>query len=211
MHEIRQWFPMLSEEMWQQLAIAEQTWKTWNQNVNVVSRKDIELLHLHHIAHSLSILHYTPFPAGTRVLDLGTGGGFPGIPLAIASPEAHFTLADSIGKKIMVVQEVVSAVGLKNVHPMHARAESLSGPFDVVITRAVAPAAALVGWTSKLFPTMRRTGIPYGILTLKGGVLHEELKSIPRPAKLVAIEPLQQWMPHPFFDQKFLVHIAPKG
>ncbi len=179
-------------------------YKKWNQKINVVSRTDIDNLEERHIKHSLAIAKFITFQPGTDILDLGTGGGFPGIPLAITFPEVKFVLVDSIGKKIKVVNEVVAGLGLKNVETIHGRAEDVKQKFDFVVTRAVAPMENLERWTHGKFKKKNLNAIPNGIIALKGGDLTEELKPY---RKLAIIEDISQWYKEEFFENKKLVYL----
>ena len=147
----------------------------WNARINVVSRKDVDQLQLRHVLHSLAIARVCRLDAGARVLDVGSGGGFPGIPLAIMFPGAHFTLCDSIGKKVKVMEAVVAALGLTNATPLNARAENVPGRFDYVVSRAVAPVGELLRWTAEKVDAGQRGTLPNGMLCLKGGDLRAEL------------------------------------
>lgn len=170
----------------------------WNSQINVISRKDIEQLLERHVLHSLSIAHFVEFPPGSKVLDVGTGGGFPGIPLAIFYPDCDFTLVDSIGKKIKVVNEVKDALGLTNVEAFHARAEQVPGNFDFVVSRAVAPFPEVHGWVKG---KIKRTG---GLICLKGGDLTEELAPFARKVKVWEISSVFK---QSFFETKKVVYL----
>lgn len=176
----------------------------WNEKINLISRKDTESFELKHVLHALAIARFIRFYPGARVLDLGTGGGFPGIPLAICFPEVHFTLADSIGKKINAVQDMVERLDLKNVTVYRGRAEHLPGPFDYVVSRAVAPMAELVEWTRQSLEPGQKGSLPNGWLVLKGGDLFEELQPF---KKSVELQPLRDWWKEGFFDTKVLVYL----
>lgn len=194
-------FPFLSPEAIAQMEMLPPLYEEWNAQINVISRKDQEGIWERHILHSLCLGGIMPHRPGLHVLDIGTGGGFPGIPLAIAFPSIHFTLADSIGKKIKVVQAIVDALGLKNVTAVHERAERLKGPFDVVVTRAVAPAATLRSWVRHSW-----TKNPNAALyALKGGDLSEELMGM--KAKLF---PLSDILEGEFYTTKYVVRIPAK-
>jgi len=187
-------FPFVSEDSWQLLNQLPALYENWNAKINVVSRKDMDQLWERHILHSLCIGHVAHLVPGMRILDLGTGGGFPGIPLAIAYPDIHWVLNDSIGKKVRVVQEVKDALGLSNVEAIHARCESLEGPWDAVVTRAVAPARKLLQWVG---PNMVKGSELYA---LKGGDLKEELAGLKSQTHAIS-----QWLDAPFFDTKAVV------
>jgi 16S rRNA (guanine527-N7)-methyltransferase len=188
-------------------------YREWNAKINVVSRKDIDHLYEHHIQHSLCIAEYlrTVRPevyaawqaGGVKVLDLGTGGGFPGIPLAMAFPSVHFTLVDSVGKKIKVASAVASELGLQNVECVNARAETLTEKYDWVVSRAVAPLDVLWGWSSRLYSQ--------GLICLKGGDVHSEiadyLRKSRREAAFVRVWEISRWLPDEYFAGKFVIEI----
>jgi len=193
-----------TEVQWEQFQKLEEVILDWNQRVNVVSRKDTSEFVERHVLHSLSVFKFLPFTPKSNVLDLGTGGGFPGLPLAIANPETEFLLVDSIGKKIMVVNEAIEFIGLKNVKTIHGRVEAVKGQFDFVVSRAVAPAEELLMWTRGKYKKEDQNGIPNGLICLKGGDLKEELKSLKKHAELFD---LSQYFPQEFFETKKLVYI----
>ncbi len=200
------YFPNLSEAQKRQFLLLEALYKDWNIKINVVSRKDIDELYLRHVLHSLGIAKVQEFKAGSTVLDVGTGGGFPGIPLAILFPEVHFTLVDSIGKKIKVVQEVVEGLALTNVRPINERVENLEERFDFIVSRAVAAMPTFVHWVKgkikKESLHERRNGIFY----LKGGDLKEELQGY----RAAQIFELTDYFEEAFFETKKLVYLPQK-
>jgi len=166
-------FPNLTDRQRDQFTALGTLYTDWNSKVNVISRKDIDQFYLHHVLHSLAIARIAPFEDGTMVLDVGTGGGFPGIPLSIMFPQCRFTLVDSIGKKIKVVEDVAARIGLTNVTPKWGRMEDVPGTFDVAVSRAVAPLADLAGWLQgKVHPSKKSV---HGLLCLKGGDLTQEI------------------------------------
>ena len=173
---ILKYFPNLSERQQQQFAALDALYRDWNAKINVISRKDIDNLYEHHVLHSLGIAKMANFKAGTKILDFGTGGGFPGIPLAILFPECEFKLIDGTGKKIRVAQEVCNAIGLKNCHPEHLRGEEEKGKYDFVVSRAVMPLGDLVKIVRKNIAKEQHNALPNGILCLKGGDLQAELQ-----------------------------------
>ena len=200
---IFRYFPNLNTLQRDQFMLLETVYRDWNQKINVVSRKDIDELYLKHVLHSLGIAKVQQFKAGTCVIDVGTGGGFPGIPLAIIFPEVRFDLADSIGKKIKVVECVVEALGLKNVAPIHARVEAIKKQYDFVISRAVATMPTferLINGKIKKESIHKRNN---GILYLKGGDLREELKNY----KCAEIYELRDYFEEEFFETKKLVYL----
>lgn len=199
------YFPDLTPRQLEQLAALDALYRTWNERINVISRKDIDQLYLRHVLHSLAIAKACRFAPGARVLDVGTGGGFPGVPLAILFPEARFTLVDSIGKKIKVVNEVAQAVGLQNLTALHTRAEQLPGRFDFVVSRAVTEMQAFVGWVwNKIEPGTTAGTLPNGILYLKGGNLDQELAAA---GKAYTLYDIRDWFDDPFFDTKKVVYL----
>ena len=201
---LKQYFPNLSEEQLLLFAKHEELFKSWNEKVNLVSRKDIENLTVKHILHSLSLVKYIRFDDGARVLDIGTGGGFPGIPLAIYYPNVKFTLVDSIEKKIKVVEDIVKELGLKNVVVKRSRAEELKEEFDYVVSRAVAPMQELVGWSFRNCKMGQVGSLPNGWVVLKGGDLKEELSPY---KKVVEVQSIHEYFPLEFFETKAIVYI----
>ena len=207
MEEILDYFPNLSEIQINQLASLGDVYKEWNAKINVVSRKDIENIYQKHVLHSLAIAKMIEFKPDAEILDLGTGGGFPGIPLAILFPQTNFTLIDGTRKKITVVQEVAKAVGLQNVTAKQVRAEELKGQkFDFVVTRAVATLDKLMMWTQRLYKKQHQHFMPNGLIALKGGDLKKEIKSI---GKGEYVEKLSIWdfFEGEFFEEKFIVYV----
>lgn len=199
------YFPKLTDVQKEQFVQLADLYTLWNSQINVISRKDIDSLYLHHVLHSLGIAKFVQELApGTQVLDVGTGGGFPGIPMAILFPEVKFHLVDSIGKKIKVVREVAAALGLKNVEADHIRAEQLDDKYDFVISRAVTRLGDFTPWIRNKFTKKDKNGIPNGILYLKGGDLSEEIKESKLKAEL---HPLSSYFKEDFFDTKYLVYV----
>lgn len=204
MEQILAYFPELTEKQHQQFAQLQAVYTDWNAKINVISRKDLDDFYTHHVLHSLAIAKVMPFNAGAKVLDVGTGGGFPGIPLAILFPQTRFTLIDSIGKKIQVVQGVVEALGLENVQTIHGRAEDVKGQFDFVVSRAVTRMAPFYSWVKGKFLQQNRHPLENGILYLKGGDLLEELDEVKRPYKLY---PIPRFFKEAFFSTKAVVYV----
>ncbi len=198
------YFPDLTDQQKQQLAELAPLYREWNEKINVISRRDIDNIYIHHVLHSLAIAKIISFQPGTKVLDIGTGGGFPGIPLAILFPDTQFRLVDSIGKKIKVVQSVAEAMGLTNVLAVHQRAEKVKGSFDFVVTRAVARLQLLWAWCHKKILPESKHSLPNGILCLKGGDLTEELKESNLPHQLYS---LSEFFKEDFFETKQVVYV----
>jgi len=202
--DYRKFVPELSDGQVEQLHALQPLYAKWNAAINVISRKDFDQFEERHVLHSLGIARAMRFASGSKILDVGTGGGFPGIPLAIAFPECDFVLVDSIGKKIKVVQAVVDALGLSNVQAMHARAEQVEGRFDFVVSRAVTRLGAFIPWVRGKFESRSINPWPNGILYLKGGELSEELSEVKAATEKL---PLQAWFPQDFFETKFVVYV----
>ena len=194
----------LTEHQEQQFAALDVLYRDWNSKINVISRKDIDNLYEHHVLHSLAIAKVLPFQPHTEILDVGTGGGFPGIPLAILFPECRFTLIDSIGKKIKVAQEVATALGLTNVECIQERAEEEKRKFDFVVSRAVMPLPDLVRLVQKNVSNQQRNAVPNGLVVLKGGDLKEELRPFQKRAEITEISTLfrGEW-----FDTKRVIYL----
>lgn len=204
MELILKYFPNLSEEQQRQFAALYDLYIDWNSKINVISRKDIENLYEHHVLHSLGIAKTISFTPGTSIMDLGTGGGFPGIPLAILFPDTKFHLVDSIGKKVKVANEVANAVGLKNVTFRHARAQEEKGMFDFVVSRAVMPLADLINIIKKNIAKEQKNALPNGLICLKGGELENE--TMPFKNKVV-ISDLSDCFEEEFFKTKKVVYV----
>ncbi|WP_372974083.1 16S rRNA (guanine(527)-N(7))-methyltransferase RsmG [Muriicola sp.] len=200
---ILKYFPELTDTQTRQFTAMAGLYQDWNQKINVVSRKDVDELYLRHILHSLGIAKVISFLPGSRVLDVGTGGGFPGIPLAVLFPETQFTLVDSIGKKMRVVKEVIDGLGLNNVNAVHSRVEELQGSFDFIVSRAVAAMPSFVRWVDGRIRQKSVHPLKNGILYLKGGDLTEELQGFSK----AHIYPLSEYFKEDFFDTKVVVHL----
>lgn len=201
---IEKYFPHLTPEQQRQFDMLGSLYTEWNERINVISRRDIEQLYEHHVLHSLGIARYITFRPGTRILDVGTGGGFPGIPLAILFPECLFLLIDSIGKKIKVATAVATALGLSNVKLLQENARLERGKFDFVVSRAVMAAPELVQIVQKNVAREQRNALPNGLLCLKGGELAEELKPFHRKAQ---VWNLSEEFEEEFFETKKVVYI----
>ncbi len=204
MNEILKYFPDLSEEQRRQFAALFDLYADWNAKINVISRKDIDNLYEHHVLHSLAIAKFIRFKPDTDVLDFGTGGGFPGIPLAVMFPEVNFKLIDGTGKKIMVATEVAKAIGLKNVAAEHLRGEDERGHYDFIVSRAVMQLPDMFKLMRKNISRRQRNALPNGIITLKGGSLTEEVK----PYKnIVNVLPLSEWFKEKWFVGKNIIYL----
>jgi 16S rRNA (guanine527-N7)-methyltransferase len=198
------YFPVLSPRQMEQFSKLLQILPVLNQEVNVISRKDINQLEERHVLHSLSIAKIFHFDTGTRVLDVGTGGGFPGIPLALLFPRASFTLVDSIGKKIKLVGRIVNELEIKNVNLIHGRMEELDIKADFVVSRAVTAFPTLVKWTRRLIDPVHKQSTPNGLISLKGGDLEQEISPF---RKGIEIFPLSDWFEESFFSSKMIVYL----
>lgn len=203
MEIILKYYPSLSERQVQQFSMLKSLYEEWNAQINVISRKDMDDFYERHVLHSLAIGKHIQFSDDTQLLDVGTGGGFPGVPLAILFPNCQFTLVDSIGKKIKVVKEVVNALGLTNVSALQTRAEELKGNYDFVVSRAVTQMKDFVPWVRKKFNKTQRNELPNGILYLKGGDLSEELAYFPK----AVITNISKYFEEPFFETKKIVYL----
>lgn len=201
---ILKYFPELTEKQTEQFAKLFEVYADWNSKINVISRKDIENLYERHVLHSLGIAKAYTFKPGTTFLDVGTGGGFPGIPLAIFFPECQFLLLDSIGKKIKVATEVASAIGLMNVKFNHARAEDEKGQFDFIVSRAVMPLTDLIKIVRKNISTDHKNAIPNGLICLKGGELQHEILPF---KKIADVTDLNSYFEEEFFETKKVVYV----
>ncbi len=201
---ILKYFPNISEEQKKQFAALYDLYVDWNSKINVISRKDIENLYLHHVLHSLAIAKLIQFTDGTKIMDVGTGGGFPGVPLAILFPKCEFLLVDSIGKKIKVATEVSEAIGLKNIQFRHCRAEEEKGKFDFVVSRAVMPLPDLVKIVKKNISKDQHNALPNGVICLKGGNLDSELTPFKKNAEA---DDLSMYFEEEFFRTKKIVYV----
>ncbi|GAB3984292.1 16S rRNA (guanine(527)-N(7))-methyltransferase RsmG [Spirosoma terrae] len=204
---ILKYFPELTAEQKERFAALEGLYSDWNTKINVISRQDIDSLYEKHILHSLGIAKIVQFKPGTEILDVGTGGGFPGIPLAILYPLADFHLVDSIGKKIKVVQEIADALGLKNVKAEQVRVEQLKTTYDFVVSRAVTRLKPFLGWVRYKIHKAGNNDRPNGVLYLKGGDLAEELAEVPDRYR---VYDLSDYFDEPFFETKKVIYIPKK-
>ncbi len=203
-HLILKYFPELTEVQKGHFSQLQELYNDWNEQINVISRKDTENFYERHVLHSLGIAKIIEFKDGTSILDIGTGGGFPGIPLAILFPNCHFTLVDSIGKKIKVVNEIALSLGLTNVKGIHARAELIPEKFDFVISRAVTAMPVFLTWIEKKFNKKNNNDLPNGILYLKGGDLIEEMSPVKKHYKF---HELNAFFKEDFFETKKVVYV----
>lgn len=207
MNEVLKYFPDLTRAQIEQFSALKDLYLEWNNKINVISRKDIDELYTKHVLHSLAIAKVISFESGTKVLDVGTGGGFPGIPLAIMFPEVEFHLVDSIAKKILVVNEVASAIGLTNLKAEAKRAEQIRSKYDFVVSRAVTAMPKFVEWVENKFESKDQNSMPNGILYLKGGDLEEELFTFPD----ALIFEIPHYFDEPFFETKKVVYLSAKS
>ena len=200
---IKKYFPELTSDQVSKFSKLRSLYSEWNEKVNLISRKDIDYLYERHVLHSLSIAKFISFKRGTRILDVGTGGGFPGIPLAIYFPDTKFHLIDSTGKKINAVKAIADGLGMKNVSTEHTRAENLEGSYDYIVSRAVASLLTLYNWTKELISSESKHSIPNGWIVLKGGNLNEEIHDLKKQATLISIS---DFFDEDFFQEKFIVY-----
>ncbi|WP_298073299.1 16S rRNA (guanine(527)-N(7))-methyltransferase RsmG [uncultured Bacteroides sp.] len=205
MELLLKYFPNLDEKQKEQFAALKELYTDWNAKINVISRKDIGNLYEHHVLHSLGIAKVIRFSPGTKIMDLGTGGGFPGIPLAIFFPEVKFHLVDSIGKKVRVASEVANSIGIKNVTFSHARAEEVKDLYDFVVSRAVMPLADLMKIVRKKISTHQQNALPNGLICLKGGELKHETMPFRNKTTMWS---LSDYFNEKFFETKKVVYVA---
>lgn len=207
MEIIKKYFPNLTETQLEQFAQLEALYNDWNAKINVISRKDIQNLYEHHVLHSLGIAEIIRFKEGTEVLDFGTGGGFPGIPLAIMFPNTQFHLVDSIGKKVRVAQNIADCIGLKNVKTSHSRVEDIKAKYDFIVTRAVMPLIDLVKISRKNLKKEMINGLPNGIIALKGGELTREMATM---KNICTVWDLSEFFEEEYYETKKVVHVGLK-
>ena len=201
---ILKYFPDITEKQKEQFAALYDLYLDWNSKINVISRKDIENLYTHHVLHSLAVAKLIQFTDGTKILDVGTGGGFPGVPLAILFPQCNFLLIDSIGKKVRVATEISAAIGLTNIAFRHSRVEEIKDKFDFVVSRAVMPLPDLVKISRKNVSSEKQNALPNGIICLKGGNLDAELKPFKKSAEA---DDLSMFFEEEFFKTKKIVYV----
>ena len=201
---IEKYFPELTQEQKEQFAALDALYHEWNEKINVISRKDIDNLYEHHVLHSLAIGKFIHFRPGTHILDFGTGGGFPGVPLSILFPECDFKLIDGTGKKIYVAQEVCKAIGLKNCHPEHLRGEDEKGKYEFVVSRAVMPLPDLMKIVKKNISKEQQNAHPNGVICLKGGDLQAETQPYRRIVETVQ---LSNYFEEEWFKEKYCIYI----
>ncbi|MCD7710590.1 MAG: 16S rRNA (guanine(527)-N(7))-methyltransferase RsmG [Porphyromonadaceae bacterium] len=204
MQVIEKYFPHLTPQQYDQLAALQGLYNDWNAKINVISRKDIDNLYLHHVLHSLGIAKVIQFTPTTALLDVGTGGGFPGIPLAILFPECRFHLIDRIGKKVRVAQEVAQAIGLRNVTFAHRSLEEEKGRYDFIVSRAVMPLGDLLRLARKNISDRQHNAMPNGVFCLKGGEIQAEIASVRRMADIFNLE---DYFEEPFFQAKKVIYV----
>ena len=204
MQIISKYFSSLTETQTKQFSMLQDLYNDWNAKINVISRKDIQQLYEHHVLHSLAIAKFINFKSGTNILDFGTGGGFPGIPLAILFPECRFTLIDGTGKKVRVAQEVATTIDLKNVETKHIRGEEEKGKYDFVVSRAVMPLPELIIIVRKNIAKQQKNVFPNGIICLKGGSLADELKPF---LNIVQVAEISNWFTEEWFQTKQVVYL----
>lgn len=204
MELINKYFPQLTDEQRHQYEALDALYRNWNAKINVISRKDIDNLYEHHVLHSLAIAKMISFRPGTEILDFGTGGGFPGIPLAIMFPECKFKLIDGTGKKILVAQEVAISIGLKNCEPVHLRGEEEKGKYDFVVSRAVMPLPDLIKIIKKNISKKQQNALPNGVICLKGGDVQAETYPF---RHIVEIEDINRWFEEEWFKEKNCIYV----
>lgn len=204
METIKKYFKNLTEEQTKQLEALYGLYHDWNSKINVISRKDIDNLYLHHVMHSMAIAKAINFRPGTKILDFGTGGGFPGVPLSILFPECTFKLIDGTGKKIRVATEVANAIGLRNCHSEHLRGEEEKGQYDFVVSRAVMPLPDLVKIVKKNISKRQQNALPNGVICLKGGDLQAETKPF---KNIVELTELSTFFDEEWFKEKYIIYL----
>lgn len=207
MNEIQKYFPQLSPKQISQFEKLQALYEEWNEKINVISRKDIANLYHRHILHSLALAKIIEFKPGTKILDVGTGGGFPGVPLAIMFPDCEFTLVDSVGKKLKVINAITSEIGLNNVSTIHARVEEISGTFDFVVSRAVTKLDVIWGWVKSRISTSNNNLLSNGLLYLKGA----DISAVIPYNTFIQTWAISQWYTDDFYRDKVVVYIKNKN
>jgi len=206
MQHILRYFDQLTVLQIDQLNKLQELYSDWNEKINVISRKDIDNLYERHVLHSLAVAKYSSFVEGTKIIDLGCGGGFPGIPLAIVYPNVNFHLVDSIRKKLTVVDAICEELEITNIKTTHSRVEDLKDTADFIIVRAVAQLPKLISWSQKLVTEKHKNGLPNGMICLKGGDLKSELKSVPRQY-YTEQTPISKYFSEDFFKEKYVIYV----
>jgi 16S rRNA (guanine527-N7)-methyltransferase len=206
MEAVLRYFNTLTDVQKGQYSKLQDLYSDWNEKINVISRKDIENLYERHVLHSLAVAEYSSFVDDTHIIDLGCGGGFPGIPLAIFFPNVHFHLVDSIRKKLTVVDAICEELEIRNVKTSHSRVEDIKEKADFIVVRAVAQLPKLIGWSRNLIKENHKNSLPNGMICLKGGDLKSELKSVPRQY-YTEQTPISNYFSEPFFEEKHIVYV----
>lgn len=206
MEMIKTYFPDLTDRQLDQLEMLLPLYKKWNAQINVISRKDIDQLYLHHVLHSMSIAKWMKFNPGSLIMDLGCGGGFPGIPLAIMYPDVLFHEVDSIGKKLKVIDAIIESLDLQNVRTYHRRAENMNSKYDFVITRAVAKMPQLINYVRGQIADQHINALPNGLIALKGGHIDEEINPL-KKREYIEIEPINTYFSEDYFNNKYIIYI----
>lgn len=207
MDVISSYFSTLTARQLEQLELLEALYKSWNAKINVISRKDIDQLYERHVLHSLTIAKWIQFKPGTKILDVGCGGGFPGIPLAIMFPNVEFHLVDSVKKKLTVVNDISHHLQLNNIRTSHSRMEDLKDQADFIVNRAVASLSKLLSWSHKLISDRQINTVPNGLISLKGGDLQEEIAEIKSQYNYVEKIPVSNYFKEDFFEEKYLIYV----
>lgn len=206
MEIIKKYFQGLTSLQEKQLQQLLPLYTEWNSKINVISRKDIDNLYLHHVLHSLSIAKWIEFSDSSLIMDIGSGGGFPGLPLAILFPNVQFHLVDSIGKKLKVVDEIAQTIGLSNIKTFHNRAENVRTKYDFILCRAVAPLPTILSWIRNSVLQKQKNAIPNGLIALKGGHIDEEIKSL-KNREYMEIVPLKSIFQESYYEEKYLIYV----